>query len=530
MRALIRLIWVLVAIAASGCAKRGSISGGAKDTLAPVLESSVPKNYSTGFKGNEIRLNFNEYVKLKDVEKNLIVSPPMKTPPVISPTTASKTIRISIKDTLLPNTTYSLNFGQSIEDNNESNPFPQFKYVFSTGSHIDSLKLSGIVRDAYNQVPDPFVTVLLYEADSTYSDSIVYKNSPRYVTNTMDSATTFQFENLKAGRYKLVALKDEAGNYKFDPKTDKIGFQKAFVTVPGDTIYELELFRESIPFRAMKPVLGEANKLIMPIEGKPNGIAVALRSAGVEIPSVTTKVEGKDSLNIWFRPLKADSLDVSVTRGTYKQDFNVRIKAQKADTLSLRPKFSGTLPLRSPFVLKSTRPISTIDESLIRIRARDSSMVSSKVTYDPFTMELTLDFKREPLALYKIELLPGSITDFYGAKNDSLSFQVATKNTSDYGNLRLTLENVRQYPVIVELAKANGETVTSAYVTEPGVISFDLLDPALYTVRIIYDANGNREWDSGNYLESRQAEEVVYFPRQVDVRANWDVDQPITLP
>ena len=96
--------------------------------------------------------------------------------------------------------------------------------------------------------------------------------------------------------------------------------------------------------------------------------------------------------------------------------------------------------------------------------------------------------------------------------------------------MRLTLENVKQYPVIVELADAKGATVTSAYATEPGTIAFDLLDPMLYTVRVIYDANGNKRWDSGNFLQARQAEEVIYFPNEIDVRANWDVDQPIRLP
>src|SRR5690606_13844623 len=133
------LLFFSVSVILIGCAKRGMIDGGPKDTVAPVLLMSFPKNYSTEFKGNEIQLIFDEYVKLKNVNKQLIVSPPMETPPEILPTTASKKITIKLKDTLKLNTTYSLNFGQSIEDYNESNPYPQFKYVFSTGTYIDSL-------------------------------------------------------------------------------------------------------------------------------------------------------------------------------------------------------------------------------------------------------------------------------------------------------------------------------------------------------------------------------------------------------
>ena len=131
------LLFVLVLVS---CAKRGSITGGDKDTIAPVLKASFPKNLTTNFNGKEIKLVFDEYVKLKNVNKQLIVSPPMKNQPDILPYNASKVITIKIKDTLKPNTTYSFNFGQSIEDNNEANPYSQFKYVFSTGTYIDSLK------------------------------------------------------------------------------------------------------------------------------------------------------------------------------------------------------------------------------------------------------------------------------------------------------------------------------------------------------------------------------------------------------
>ncbi len=146
-----KYILFLVALTMTSCAKRGSITGGLKDTLAPVLTMSFPKNYSTNFKAKEIKLTFDEYVKLKDLNKQLIISPPMKYDPLITPTSVSKNITIKILDTLQPNTTYSFNFGQSIEDNNEGNPYNQFKYVFSTGDYIDSLSIGGTVKDAYNR-------------------------------------------------------------------------------------------------------------------------------------------------------------------------------------------------------------------------------------------------------------------------------------------------------------------------------------------------------------------------------------------
>ena len=167
----IRTIFILLALTVIGCAKRGSISGGTKDTIAPVLKASFPKNLSVNFKGNEINLTFDEYVKLKNINKQLVVSPPMKYNPVVSPMTPSKMITIKIKDTLQENTTYSFNFGQSIEDNNEGNPYNQFQYVFSTGSYIDSLKVGGAIKDALNKKEDSFVSVMF----DTKSVSLISK-------------------------------------------------------------------------------------------------------------------------------------------------------------------------------------------------------------------------------------------------------------------------------------------------------------------------------------------------------------------
>ena len=163
----------------SSCAKRATITGGLKDTIAPVMKQSFPPNYTTNFEGNEIKIVFDEYIKLKDLNKQLIVSPPMQRQPIITPTTASKTLTIKILDSLKPNTTYSFNFGKSIQDNNEGNPYQQFKYVFSTGNIIDSLKVRGQVLDAYDKDVEAFVSVMLYEYDEKYSDSLIYKERPR---------------------------------------------------------------------------------------------------------------------------------------------------------------------------------------------------------------------------------------------------------------------------------------------------------------------------------------------------------------
>ena len=529
----LKYTFLLLLLITIGCAKRGSITGGLKDTIAPVLKASYPENFSKNFKGNEIKLVFDENIKLKNLNKQLIISPPMKYEPLILPTTPSKTITIKIKDTLQPNTTYSFNFGQSIADNNEGNPFNQFKYVFSTGNYIDSLSLRGKVKSAYDKEVESFVSVLLYEVNDTFTDSIVYNQTPKYVTNTLDSLKTFQLENLKAGKYLLVALKDYNSNNKYNPKTDKIGFIKELITIPNDTVYELELFKEKLPFKTFKPTQASGNRLLMGFEGKLNNgkdkPKTILKNGTDDLTHIVTKFPKKDSLQIWFKPIKTDSLRLAVAKDKYEANFTFKIKDQKKDTLNLSALQINDLKFRDRFTIESSTPLATVENLKISLLNKAKIAVPFTTEYDDFNQKLYFDFKKEPSENYTVTLLPGALTDFFEKSNDTLNFKLNTKPVEDYGNLTVVLANTKQFPVIIELTNEKGDVLASEFTEEKTTINFNLIDPALYSLRAIYDANKNKEWDSGNYLEKLQAEEVIYFSKEIDVRANWDVNQIFDL-
>jgi hypothetical protein len=519
----------LLSIFFTSCAKRGTITGGLRDSIPPIMKMSEPKNFSTEFTGNKIKLYFDEYIKLKDINKQLIVSPPMKNKPVISPTSATKVLTITLKDTLLANTTYSFNFGQSIQDNNEGNAYQQFKYIFSTGTYIDSLQLVGQIKDAFDKKVDNFVSVMLYERNESFTDSIVYKEVPRYITNTLDSLKTFQLDNLKAGNYLLVAMKDYNNNNKFDPKTDKIAFHSQVVTIPDSAAYELELFKEELPFKPVRPSQASQNRILLGHEGKAKDVKLTLKNGYEEIPIVVTPFEKKDSLQIWFKPLKADSLSLKASYNSIEKDFTVKYGKQKKDSLQISSSQTGVLHLGEKFRLKSTVPISKINAEKISIINKDSVQVAFTTLYNEEKQEIELDFKKEPIQKYKFTLLKGALTDILERESDSVAFSLSTKNVSDYGNLRLKLEGVKSFPIIVELTNAKGDLQASAYSEGETTLDFTFLQPNLFTVRIIYDTNKNKVWDTGNYLEKRQTEEVRYFPTEIDVRANWDVDQTLKL-
>jgi Bacterial Ig-like domain len=521
-------LFLLVLILAS-CAKRGSITGGLKDTLAPVLKSSYPKNFSTEFKENEIKLTFDEYIKLKDLNKQLIISPPMKNEPLILPTSVAKFITIKINDTLQPNTTYSFNFGQSIADNNEGNPYNQFKYVFSTGAVIDSLSISGTVKDAYEKEAESFVSVMLYEVNDKFNDSVIYKETPRYITNTLDSLKTFKLENLKAGKYLLVAMKDYGSNNKFNSNKDKIGFNKQFITIPNDTVFELKIFKEVLPFKALKPFQASGNRLIFPYQGKTDAIKLTLKNNETDLPVIITKFPKKDSLQIWYKPLKVDSLSMAVSKEKYNKNFTFKIKEQKKDSLNIATLERSTNSYSDSFILECTTPILKIDDSKIKLINKDSVAVAFTTKYDDFRQQIVFDFKKELAQSYTFTIQPNAITDYLEQTNKTTVFRLSTRNLEDYGNLKVNLQNVKRFPLIVQLTNKAGLVVATEYCESKTKVEFSFIDPSLFSLRAIYDDNKNKEWDTGNYLEKQQAEEVIYLSKEIDVRANWDIEQIFDL-
>ena len=167
----------------TNCAKRGNPSGGNRDSIPPVIIKINPENYHTNFNEKEIKIYFDEYIKLKEINKELVVSPPLKYQAEITPLTTGKFIKIKVKDTLKKNTTYSFNFGKSIVDNNEENTLEYFKYVVSTGNYIDSLKLKGAVQDALLLNTEETTTVMLYEINELFNDSIIFNRKTKLHNN-----------------------------------------------------------------------------------------------------------------------------------------------------------------------------------------------------------------------------------------------------------------------------------------------------------------------------------------------------------
>lgn len=503
------------------CAKRGVPTGGPLDSLPPVFVKATPPNFTTNFDGDEIRVYFDEFIKLKDLQKQLIISPPIINR-VISPQgTASKYIKIKIQDTLAANTTYVFNFGLSIVDNNEGNPFASFKYVMSTGDYIDSLKVRGTILDAIEATPDNFVSVILYEVDSTYTDSTVFKKAPLYVTNTLDSMKTFELDYLRPGKYALLAMKDEDANFTFQPKKDKIAFIESFVTVPTDSSYTLKLFKEEPAYKISRPKHAAQGRIAFGITGNRDSVAInLLTDVQRELTTIITQ-KGEDTLYYWYKPqVEIDSLIFGLSAPDYRDTLQARIRTPKQDSLTLSAQTRNVVLLDTPYRVLSNIPIDSVNTDLIEV-IQDSLPIPFTYTLEENTTAIDLDFKRKEATKYKITFLPEALTDFHGQKNDTLIYKASTKEVADYGDIEITLQNATQFPYIIQLLTDAGQLEQEQYSYSETVFNFKLLEKGQYKIRVIEDTNNNRIFDTGNLLQRRQPEQVYNYPTTLEVNPSW---------
>lgn len=509
------------------CAKRASPTGGPRDSLPPVLINASPKLNTVFFDKEEFNLTFDEYVTLKDISKQLIISPPLSSSQykVYPVTGASKKVTLKLLDSLMDNTTYTFNFGESIIDFNESNPSSYLTYTLSTGATIDSLYIKGRVTDAFERETERYISLQLYPVDSIYKDSVIFTEKPLYVTSTLDT-TIFRFQNLRAGKYAIIALEDKAGNYFFDQNIDKIGFVDRLIELPQDSILDFRLFQEKTNFFWDKPYFINEHHIALAYYGEREDESYKMVSQVPEsFESLVTQNRETDTLDYWFRGAKLDSLQFEFNIKDSLQIKTVYFKNPTPDSLVVDKNTSGSLRLLEKFELKTNLPITEVNSEQVKVTNIDTLPVPASLKIQENYDRISVDFEVIPNDRYEITLLPNALVDFWGNTNDTLVYRTSTKKIEDYGNIFLRVQHQSPHPYIIELLK--GDEVFRRYDTplEGGNYSFKLLDAAKYRVRLIEDANQNKKWDTGNYLEKIQPEQVIYYWKEIDVRANWDMNE-----
>ena len=530
------LIYFLISILLiNGCAKRGSPTGGPKDSIPPVLVNANPKLNSTNFNEEEIRLTFDEWIKLDKVQDQLIISPPIDNSSYeIKPLSGvTKKVFIRFIDSLNSETTYTINFGNSIKDNNENNTLTFFNYTFSTGETLDSLYVKGLISDAFDREPSNYVSLQLYRIDSIHEDSIVFKNKPTYISNTLDSAS-YKFQNVKEGKYLIIALKDLNNNYLFDPFFEKIGFIDSLITLPKDSIIDFKLFKEETELVWDRPHFINSEKIGFGYYGKLDIDKIELNSKIPDSVSYTfLKEKETDTLNLWLSRNSFDSLNFNLIEKDTIKLTTIKFDRKRdtlIDSLRISSKTSNILHLKESFKLSYNIPIYKIVDSLINIRNIDSLLISFKTRINKDEEELDIIFEVSPSDEYNINLYPNAIVDIRGNVNDTLNYKVITQTLEDYGNIYLDVVRNNDSKFILHLIDNNGDIIREYInISQNSTYSFDLIRPGKYSFRLIEDLNENSKWDTGDYLKKIQPEPVYYYKDEIEVRANWDLNETFNL-
>ncbi len=515
----------------ASCAQIVPPTGGEKDTTPPTLLSSVPENYSTQFNSKTIVLEFDEYVSLKDISNQLIISPPMQEKPVFK--LKGKMLYIELKEALQPNTTYNLNFGNSVADITEGNLAGELQYVFSTGTFLDSLTWSGKVKNAFNNAPEGDVLVMLYE---TLEDSIPLKERPNYFAKTRKDGT-FSIHHIKAGKYKLFALKDGNFNYLFDLANEAIAFSLEAID-PGvkDTVQPkpLGLFVEDNEVQYVKKVAFNAPGSLTVVFNKPteNPNITALNHTFKKDWFIKELLPNKDTLLYWLTGVGGiDTLLLEVKDGATVIDtlqVNIVTDNDKQKKLSGSNNGSGVFNPNDSLWLVFSSPIKNFDTSHIQLFKDTIQLPVQIVSTDKALRRYAIAFPWEEKTTYKLQALPNAFTDIYNRTHDTLNINLTTRKLRYYGSFKMTL-HFEGSNNILQLLNDKGQVVQENMVSSGNTIHYHLLDPGTYAMKLIFDDNNNGKWDTGNYLEGIQPEKTTFFQDKITVRSSWEFELDWTI-
>ena len=530
---------LLTAFLAQRCANAVAPTGGPKDTTPPVVVAAVPENQSTHFIGKKIEITFDEFITLENANQNVMISPPLKEKLDIK--LKNKTVVVKFKENLVPNTTYTINFGSAIKDLHEGNPFKDYVYSFSTGDHIDTLSITGKVVDAETMKPIENVYVGLYAADRDNLDSLPMTTAPNYISKT-DKEGQFSLNGLADKSYRVFALKDANANLYFDLANEASAFLDMLVTPSDSTLkpITLRMFTEvdSTQVLLEKKLIEEGLLRFVFRHPAKDAVIMTPEMLPDTFNLVTTHSAAYDTVWWYFTPNVKDSLWVQVKYDTVINDssrYSLKFKDKKGRNKKPEPlKVKNNLIGRGALVHDDTLTL-TFSEPIVRYAMRDSAVFKcdTLVFYDTLAFEPADEQGMKyrlvnPVAAdvsYHIEI-PDSV--FFGIRNrtnEAIKLDFHVVNDDEYGNIYITVmppKGMKQ--VVVQLTNESGKVVKEQVITKNSEVMFDYLMPAKYKLRAILDADGNGKWSTGNYHRHTLPETIIDYINVLDLKAGWDID------
>ena len=511
----------------AGCAQVGTLTGGDKDVVPPKLLKSFPANEALNFNQQRLELLFNEFVQLKNIQQQLVISPPVGSFPKV--TVKGKKV-ILLFDTLFrENTTYSLFFGEGIVDYTEGNAWPNGTLVFATGSRLDFLKVEGTVKSSYDGLPESDMLVLLYP--SYAPDSCVAKSVPAYFGKS-DKSGHFAIHNIHEGNYKTFALKDLNNNYRYDQPNEKIGFLSTPLSVK-DTLTKVSMATFSMPnkrqFLSTQKLMNE-KALLLSFNAKSKDKMLSFENEERVLHHKEIYNDG-DSLVLWLRKdlTSADSLVLRVKSADFSDTLTYFLKdAKSIKNLPIKLLKESKVPLVVPgdsLYFAFNFPLEKVDPAYIQITQDSATIPFGCALSSP--RKLAIKSKALPAKACKVKFFPGALNDIYGRSNlDTIVSSFTLPEESAFGSLLLKVHvSEAASPFVMQLLSSHQEVVKQE-VFSAAAMTFDYknLTPDEYTLKLIFDGNQNQRWDSGNYYQQVQPEKIVFYEKSLTVRANWEME------
>lgn len=601
-RTLVALLLFATTLLIASCAQIGNPDGGPYDEEPPKVLGCKPDNKAIHVSSKKISIQFDEYIKLENASEKVVVTPPQTEMPNIR--VAGKQVKVDLYDDLLPNTTYTIDFGDAIVDNNEGNPMGFFTYSFSTGDRIDTMEVSGTVLNAEDLEPIKGMLVGLYNADSAYSDTILRTKAMERVGRTNGSGK-FSIRGIAPGRYRAVALMDADGNYRFTQKSEKLAFDlgRVFETSKRPDFYKDTVWVDTIHWSKIRMIpythylpddiilrafleegadhhLLKTERLVperftfyftSPADSLPHveGVNFDARCLVVE-PSAKndtitywvtdTLAAYQDTLSMYLTYLDTDTLGQLVPRtdtlditpkvthekqmkekqkqiDDWQKDFDKRARRSKEPLppeenpylttwLESQIKPGNSIAPNQPITITFNEPIERFDTATVHFDMKvDSDYVSQKYRLLPVKGDMRsyrFYAQWEAGAQYRLKVDSLAFSSVLGHNSRTIKVDVRVKKNEEFGTLHINVGKADSC-VVVQLLSKSDKPVTEAPAID-GVADFYYLKPDNYYVRAYIDRNRNGKWDTGNYNEGLQPEEVFYNPNTIPIKAQWEAE------
>jgi len=517
------------------CANIGSPSGGPRDTIPPSLIKSSPKQGQKNFKGNEIALEFDELMKLKNPKEEIIITPDIKTAKFSA---KKSTVLIDFDEKLFDSTTYSISFREALQDLNEGNPAEDLTLAFSTGNEIDSLLIRGNVQLLLKGVPCDKYTVALYQSD-TFD---IFKHQPLYFTRT-NKTGDFKMQNLKAGEYFIYTFEDKNKNLVLESKNEKFGFKPEKISIQAD--------KDSIELKAIA------------LDARPITIA-GIRSLGH-----FTKVRLNKNLTA-YTLTSLDTLDKKIRHCFSATQAEIDIFPNRPTTDSTLIKLTGVDSLNqtidSTFYIKQTTARSLKEKIKVTLAKAELTDDSHKFYAELNTSELLSNILPDSIYIFPdtITQIPFSrenirfdtlrrkiFIEKTFQKKDSIKWNKAkfilggmaftsihgdsTKKSTlpiSYITAEETATLIVEFPtvipdMVIEILDEGYKPIASF--PQAKIITIKNLSPTSFILRAISDDNKNGVWDPGNPNKKILPENISFYinqegKKQIPLRANWEVN------